>query len=294
MKKIAIIGAGRIGNALEKILAKAGNSVSKWDKDPQRCGSGDISSVVSGADFLFLCVPSWGFREAVESVKPDFDPKTIIVSLTKGIEETSFKTADALLEEILPKNQAYLILGGPLIAENIAKDEIGIGVASSKKKRDFESLAKLFNGTNIFLEYSPNPASVALAGVLKNIYATLAGIAEGIGMNGNFSGYLVSKSIQEMAKISLALCGEKETALGTSGVGDFIATSFSENSKNRSSGIEIAKSNPIPKSEGIVSLPLLNKKLGKDAKDFKLLFALTDIIENKKDPKTALMDLLLY
>ena len=292
MKNIGIIGAGRIGNALEKILAKAGHSVSKWDKDPQRCGPADIGSVVNGADFLFLCVPSWGFREAVESVKPNLDPKTIIVSLTKGMEETSLKTADALLEEILPKNQAYIILGGPLIAENIAKDEIGIGVAASKKKQNFESLAELFKGTNIFLEYSPNPASVALAGVLKNIYATLIGIAEGIGVNGNFSGYLISKSIQEMVKISLALCGEKETALGTAGVGDLIATSFSENSKNRSSGIEIAKSNPIPKSEGIVSLPLINKKLGKDAKDFKLLSALTDIIENKKDPKTELMDLL--
>ncbi len=137
MKKIAIIGAGRIGNALEKILAKAGHSVSKWDKDPQRCGPADIGSVVSGADFLFLCVPSWGFREAVESVKPDLDQKTIIVSLTKGIEETSLKTADALLEEILPKNQVYIILGGPLIAENIAKDEIGIGVAAAKKKHNF-------------------------------------------------------------------------------------------------------------------------------------------------------------
>ncbi len=291
MKNIGIIGAGRIGSALGKILSGAGNNVKKYDSDPSK-STDDISAVADSADFLFLCVPSWGFREAVESVKPNLDPKTIAVSLTKGIEETSFKTSDALLEEILPKNQAYLILGGPLIAENIAKDEIGIGVAASKKKQNFESLAELFKGTNIFLEYSPNPASVALAGVLKNIYATLAGIAEGVGMNRNFLGYLVSKSIQEMAKISLALCGEKETALGTAGVGDLIATSFSENSKNRSSGIEIAKSNPIPKSEGIVSLPLINKKLGKDAKDFKLLSALTDIIENKKDPKTELMDLL--
>jgi len=293
MKNVGIIGTGRIGSALEKILSTAGHNVKKYDSDPSK-NADDISTVAKSADFLFLCVPSWSLREAAESIKAFLSPNTIVASLAKGIEKESLKTADEILSEVLPQKQPMIILGGPLLAENIQNNEIGIGVAASVKKQNFDCLSELFKETNIFWEYSPNPSSVALAGVLKNIYATLIGIAEGCGLTDNFLGYLAAKSIYEIGDVSKTLCGDKETALGTAGAGDFVATSFSKNSSNRQAGIEIAKSGSAPKSEGIISLPLINKKLGHATKNFKLLLALTDIIENKKDPKTALTDLLIY
>lgn len=293
MKNITIIGAGRIGSAIGKILENASNNVSIYDKDPQKNISGkDIGSVASTADFLFLCVPSWALREAVESVKPNLSEKTIIVSLTKGIEEASQKTSYGILKETLSKKSSFVILGGPLIAESVSEGEFGRGVASSKNKNARESVKEIFSGTNVNVEISEDPEEVSLSGVLKNIYATLIGITSGIGESENTIGFLASESIKEMAGILKLICGSKDSAFKTECTGDFIATILSEHSKNLKTGMEIAKFGATQKSEGTVSVAPLVKILGKDTKDFKLLSALYEIIKIGSDPKTEISKIL--
>ncbi len=290
MKNIGIIGAGRIGSALGKILSDAGHSVKKYDSDPSK-STDDISAVASAADFLFLCVPSWVLKEAAESVKPHFGLKTIVVSLSKGIETTTLKTPYEILKEIFPK-KSVVILGGPLIAESIVDGGFGAGVAASESKNSREAVKEIFSGTNVRIETSENPQDVSLSGVLKNIYTTLIGISTGIGMSENAVGFLASESIKEMAGILKSVCGNKDSAFKTECAGDFIATIFSAHSKNMKTGIEMAESGSTQKSEGVSSLVPLIQILGKNSKDFKLLSALAEIIQNKSDPKSEISKLL--
>lgn len=292
MKNITIIGSGRIGNALGKTLESKGNIVSFWDNDPERNTSGkDLESVSKNVDLIFFCIPSWSLREAVESVKKYCGEKTIFVSLSKGIEEESLKTSYLILKEILNKKNPFAVLGGPLVADRILNGEFARGVASSKSKEVRNLMKEIFAGTNVHIEISEDPESVSFSGALKNIYAVLIGIASGSGGNENTIGFLASESIQEMAQILKTVCGNKDSAFKTECAGDFIATIIAEQSKNLRTGIEIGKTGTIQKSEGVVSATSLVKILGKDYRNFKLLSTLSDIIENKKDPQSALSDL---
>ena len=286
MQKIAIIGAGEIGKALGFVFEKnAGFLVEYWDKDASKMPvKKEISDIVSGADFLFLCVPSWAVRDVLEKSLDFLKEDTLVVCLSKGIEKTSKKTMNEVLKELLPKKQNFIILGGPMIAEEIVAGSFSAGVAASEKEEDFEKLKPLFKNSNIKLEYSKDVYGVALCGVLKNIYALLLGMADGLKATDNRKGYLTAKAINEMASIVKILGGKKETAFSIAGLGDLIATGFSECSHNWCTGCKIAKGNKDAASEGTNSLSVILNILKDRAKEFLILKTLDKIVNKKEDP----------
>jgi len=151
----------------------------------------------------------------------------------------------------------------------------------------------LFNGSNINLEYSKEVHSVALSAVLKNIYTLLIGMLDGLGEGENTKGYFFAKATNEIIEIMKILKLDRDTALGVSGLGDFIATASSERSQNRSVGEEIAKTSAVTKrSEGLISLPSILKLVGAKKKNLPLLSLLERIVIDNKSAKSEIFNYL--
>lgn len=270
MTKAVIIGAGEIGSAIKSVLSsKKDVEVELWDKDESKIpDQKPLAAIIPSADFVFLCVPSWAMRAAAGGIVPLLNKNATVISLAKGIAPTlagkvPFYTMDDLLEEILPKKQKSAILSGPMLAEELVQGMGGFGVVASTDREVFEELKKLFIGTKLFVEYSKDVRGVSLAGILKNIYAVGLGIVDGLGWSGDIKGWLTAKAINEMAEVIKILKGKSETALGTAGLGDLVATGFSEYSRNREAGEELVKTKECClKSEGINSLPVIIELLG--------------------------------
>lgn len=109
---------------------------------------------------------------------------------------------------------------------------------------------------------SDNPHSVAMAGVLKNIYS----LAVCQGKSNNQKGYLISQAIKEILIIGERLNLDKDILLGPAGLGDLVATCFSPYSRNR----KVAEGKKQI-SEGRESLPQLVKLLNNNLQDLSLL-----------------------
>jgi glycerol-3-phosphate dehydrogenase (NAD(P)+) len=73
--------------------------------------------------------------------------------------------------------------------------------------------------------------------VLKNVYAIAVGIISGLEFGDNAIGMVAMTGIREMIKILTAHVGQTETFFGPAGVGDFCATAFSQQSRNRTLGM---------------------------------------------------------
>jgi glycerol-3-phosphate dehydrogenase (NAD(P)+) len=286
MKKILIIGAGEIGKALGGIFEKnTGFLVEYWDKDSEKLSvKKEFSEVVSGVDFIFLCIPSWAVRDVLEKSLNFLKKDAVVTCLSKGIEKDSQKTMSEVLAELLPKGQNFALLGGPMIAEEIAEGKFSAGVVASEKEEVFEKIKPLFENSNTKVEYSKDVYGVALCGVLKNIYALLLGMADGLGSTDNRKGYLTAKAINEMAGIIEILGGKKETAFSVAGLGDLIATGFSECSHNWCTGCKIAKGEKDATSEGTNSLSVILEILKEKSNKFSILTTLDKIVNEKKDP----------
>ncbi len=278
--RVVIIGAGELGKAIGGLIVKKGAGVDLWDANPAVVpGQKPLAEIVPLAHYVFFCVPSWAMRDAVVSVVPYLSPQAAVFSFAKGIEKYSFQTMAEVVPALLPPTQPFVVVGGPMLAEEINVGKRAIGVFASPDAAARESARELFTGDRFHVETSEDAPGVALAGVLKNIYAVALGIADGLELSGNEKGWLTGRAISEMRDIAGVMGVEKDTILGAAGVGDFIATGYSVHSRNHQTGVEIVATGKCDiRGEGLTALPFLIERLGKEkAATFALLMLVNTI-----------------
>lgn len=291
--RVAILGAGRIGSAVEAMLRRNGAAVSLWDaKKGLVRDQKPIEDVVSGAGYVFLCIPSWAYRDALKRIKRYLPERAVIVSFAKGIEPGMRTTVDVAVRKAFPKNP-LCVFGGPMLAEEIERSALGAGVVASVQENASKRVIGLFTGTSLILESSTDVFGTAIAGVMKNAYSLAFGIAEGIGWNDNARGWLFASAAREMVRGGALLGARKETLEGLAGIGDFAACVLSPHSRHHRSGIELSKRGTCSiRCEGIASVPFLGRMLRKRRREFPILFALASIVTRKKNPRKAFGELI--
>ena len=283
---VAIIGAGDIGQAIASLITRPFASVDLWDTEEGKVPNQQpLENIISRADAVFFCVPSWALGSAVRACVPHLKPKTIVVSISKGIEGATGKTMDAYWPGVLPEGQPFALFVGPMLAREIRE---GLGAAATiaaKERRTFVRLASLFDPNMIRLEFTRDLKGTALVSVLKNIYSLAMGIADGIGWGGNRQGWLAGRAILEMSGILRDLGAKKDALYSVAGIADFLATGYSPSSHNRKSGHELVLSGVENiKSEGTVSFRPLSALLGERASSYPLLSILQCVLVAREKP----------
>ena len=289
MKKVVIIGAGEIGQAIKRPIFKNAEEVVLWDKDPVKVSpQKTLSDSMSGAEVIFFCVPSWAMRSALKSVELYLNKKAIVVSLAKGLEVSTGKTMAELLDEMFLPDQPRAVLAGPMLAEEINLGLPSFGILGSTQKDIFKRIRTLFLNTNLKIEYCADYRVVSASSVLKNIYALALGIGQGLGFGDNFKSVLVVQALSEINTIGKFLAGDDFIFETKAGLGDFLATGYSHYSKNHEMGEEIVKTGRCSqKSEGLISLaPLLNR-LGDKVSGLPLLQKLEKVFIDSESAKTV-------
>ena len=294
-QKIVIVGNGQIGNAILYLLQEAEKSngenylIEIYDKDPGKnlCGK-TLKECLTDTDFIFLCLPSWHLNKLLKEISLNAKKEALLIPLSKGIDATSCETVDELVEKNARKTK-YALLSGPMFADEILSDKMSFGVVASKNKKNFKKIVELFQGSKLKLEHSKKVHSIAVSGVLKNVYTLAISIIDNSLKGNNTKEYFSTKAIMEMEEIMKILNLDKKIILGTAGLGDFIATISSEYSQNRKVGSDIGiHGNTSLVSEGLVSLPPLIKIIGQKYKKLPMLCMLEKIVLEKKDVKTEI------
>jgi len=285
LPSVLAIGAGEIGRAIEFLLAKRGIHVELWDRDPARMTcQHTLEQMLPKSDYVFLCVPSWALRPVIADLRAKgLNKRATVVALSKGMEVKTGQDVAELLAETLPPTQKFALLAGPMLAEEIVQDLEAAAVAASDSKAARDGLKDLFSGTGLRIEVSADIRGVSIASVLKNVYATSLGIADGLGWGGNRKGWLTARAATEMRDVLTALKADPHTVYTAAGLGDLIATGFSRYSRNHQVGDDLVHTGVITvKSEGVVALPSVIKRLGLRAKRYPLLMAIEAVVLKRK------------
>ena len=183
-----------------------------------------------------------------------------------------------MVPTLLPPAQPFMVVGGPMLAAEIVGGSSAVGVFASKNEAALAWAKQTFSSARFRVETTADTTSVALAGVLKNIYAVALGIADGLDLSGNEKGWVTACSIGEMAGIAAELGADQKILLGSAGVGDLIATGYSVHSRNREVGIEIVTTGKCDlRGEGLNAVPFLMQRLGEKTQQFPLLMLVHQI-----------------
>ncbi len=201
------------------------------------------AACVSGKDVVVLAPPSFAVRSTAERVKPYLQKQTVLVSVTKGIEDATGKRMSEIIEDVTA--MPVVALSGPSHAEEVSRG-IPTGVVCACRDQALADFVQDVFMCGRFRVYtSTDPVGVELGAAMKNVIALCAGICDGLGFGDNTKALLMTRGLTEVARLGMVMGAREETFAGLSGVGDLIVTCTSMHSRNRRAGILIGQGKTV-------------------------------------------------
>lgn len=320
--KITVLGSGGWGTALSLLLLRNGHQVTLWSYAeaesanlrqnrenpvlpgiplPQELTLTADLECVRGSGVVVVATPSFAVRQTMNKALGLLDEGTVLVSVSKGIEENTSLTLTQVIEEVTQGRFPIAALSGPSHAEEVARDMPTSVVAAAKDRRIAEMVQDLFMAPMFRVYTTDDVVGVELGAALKNVIALCAGICDGLGFGDNTKAALMTRGLSEMARLGQAMGGRRETFAGLTGAGDLMVTCTSQHSRNRRCGILIGQG-ALPRDAvreiGMVvegyyaaaSAMTLAQKLGVD---MPITQAVWRVLYRGKDPKTAALELMV-
>jgi glycerol-3-phosphate dehydrogenase (NAD(P)+) len=211
---------------------------------PDLLATSSLGEAVADADVLITGVPSHGLRSALEEAAPYVRPWIPVLSLTKGLEQGTRMRPTEIIAQVLPGHPAG-VLSGPNLAREVLAGYAAAAVVAMPDERVAASLQALF-ASRVFRVYtSTDVLGCELGGVLKNVIAIAAGMAEGLGVGDNTRAMVITRGLAEVTRLGVAMGGHPATFAGLTGLGDLVATCMSPLSRNRRVGEELARGRTI-------------------------------------------------
>jgi len=170
----------------------------------------DLREAVSAADVLVMAVPSHGFRAVAAEAAPYLRPWVPVVSLVKGVERDSLKRMSEVTAEEMP-GHPVAVLAGPNLAKEILAGQPAASVVAIDDETIAHELQRIFTRPSLLIYTNPDVVGCEVSGVVKNIIAIAAGMAEGMGFGENSRATIITRGLAEMSRLGLALGGNALT-----------------------------------------------------------------------------------
>jgi glycerol-3-phosphate dehydrogenase (NAD(P)+) len=198
---------------------------------------------LENASILVIAVPSQSFRTNVLQLKPHINESLIILSATKGLEKTSTLRMSQIVEENLYPSisESMCVLSGPNLASEVLSGKPSLSVVASKSAKSAHKIQHLLSSDTFRIYTSSDVIGTEMGGALKNIIALGSGICDGFGFGANAKSAFITRGLAEITRLGVAAGGNAQTLSGLAGLGDMIATSTSELSRNRYVGQQLAR-----------------------------------------------------
>ena len=250
-------------------------------------------------DMIIFATPSHTLREVAAKIKPCLDGHEILVVVSKGIENDTFKTMSQILVEVM-EGTTYEdnigVLYGPSHAEEVALLKPTTVVAAAYSTRTARLIQDTFM-TPMFRVYLNNDIKgVEVGGSVKNIMAIAAGVIDSAELGDNAKAALITRGLHEMKRMGVMLGAYAETFSGLTGMGDLIVTCTSQHSRNRYVGHQIGLGKKLDEiiktmrmvAEGIKTTKSVHDWAVANNVDMPITAAVYKVLFEDVDPKDAL------
>lgn len=204
----------------------------------------DLARALAGADVVAMAVPSLGFRSVIDEVSKHIGDRVPIVSLSKGLEQSTFKRMSEVIADVMPSNP-IAVLSGPNLAKEILAGQPAASVIACTDVAIARELVAVFSRPTFRLYTNPDVIGCEIGGVVKNVVAIAAGISQGFGFGENSKATLVTRGLAEMSRLGVALGAQSATFSGLAGMGDVMATCASMHSRNTQVGVRLGRGENI-------------------------------------------------
>ncbi|MDB5323046.1 MAG: Glycerol-3-phosphate dehydrogenase [Phycisphaerales bacterium] len=329
-ERITILGDGAMATVCSILLTTNGHDVTLWgafeqsieallqDREqrkllpgvkipPQVRLTANDADCFNNATLILSAIPTQYTRSVWQRLKPHAPPGVPIVSVAKGIENTTLLRPTQIIKDaldssfILPHSSfSVCALSGPNIAGELARYLPATAVAASEDQALAERVQSAFSTQWLRIYTNADVIGVELAGATKNVIAIAAGILDGLGAGNNAKAALVTRGLVEITRLGVAMGANEATFQGLAGVGDLITTCVSPEGRNRTVGEQLGKGRKL--DEILQTLPSVaegvptTKAVLELARRFKVEMPITEAVHavlfEGRDVIRALSDLM--
>ncbi len=260
---ITILGRGAWGSALASVLKENNREFVVWDR----------KSEIEPNGIVIMAIPTQAIREVLTNHKENLK-NCVIVNTSKGIEKGTHMLPFQIAQEVLGKNVKYLSLFGPSFAVEV-EEKLPTLVNLASLNGDLklaEKVKEIFETDYFRIRIAGSAQAVELSGALKNIYAILCGISEGLGFFINTRSQLIGHAYKETIKLCKGFGYPVEPEAIECIMGDLVLTCSSIESRNFRFGKYLVKlsvddalkqvASTVEGRNNILSVPYLSEKGG--------------------------------
>src|SRR5262245_57681818 len=263
---IAVIGAGSYGTCLAVLFGNAGHRVSLYCRSADEARAidaarenvkylpghrlaasvavtSDLAEAVRGKRFVFGVTPSHGIREVLGRAAAALDPDAIVINASKGLEDGTLHSIDAIYREVLPARIAAraTYLSGPTFAGELAAGMPAAIVLAGHDRETCREAQNALSHIHLRIYTTDDVLGVLIGGALQNVIAIGAGVPDGLGFGSNTRVALITRGLAEITRFGVALGAHAQTFAGLSGVGDLVLTCSGDASRNRRVGLALGR-----------------------------------------------------
>ncbi len=265
--RVAVLGAGSWGTALAALLARNGVPTRLWGRDPRALAAiaatrrnirylpdlelppalvcePALDAALAGVAVALLVVPSHAFAQTLDAAAVHLETDAGLAWATKGFEPGSGRFLHELVALRCPGRPAAVVTG-PSFAREVAA---GLPTAVTVHAHDAafaQQLAELLHAPTFRAYTGSDVLGAELGGAMKNVLAVATGVADGMQLGLNARAGLITRGMNEMLRLGVALGARAETLMGLAGLGDLVLTCTGDLSRNRRLGIALGRGVPL-------------------------------------------------
>jgi glycerol-3-phosphate dehydrogenase (NAD(P)+) len=261
---VAVLGAGSWGTALAALIARHQHATVLWGRDtaiidaiatrhenprylpgivlPDTVrATTDLGTALQGAELVLVVVPSHAFAQTLHALAPHRPAGAGVAWATKGFEPGSGRFLHEVAGEILGPGVPLAVVTGPSFAQEVAA---GLPTALTVHSDDdafATEVADVLHGPAFRAYTGDDMRGAELGGAMKNVLAVATGVADGMGLGLNARAGLITRGLNEMLRLNIAIGGRPETLMGLAGLGDLVLTCTGDLSRNRRLGLALGR-----------------------------------------------------
>jgi len=263
-RSVAVLGAGSWGTALAALIARHGHRVVLWGRDagvveaidrrhenphylpgialpPELRASTDLAATLRDADLVLVVVPSHAFAETLRALAPLRPQDAGVAWATKGFEPGSGRFLHEVAGDVLGDSVPLAVVTGPSFAKEVAQGLPTALTVHSDEAAFAQLVADVLHGPAFRAYTGDDMRGAELGGAMKNVLAVATGVADGMQLGLNARAGLITRGLNEMLRLNIAIGGRPETLMGLAGLGDLVLTCTGDLSRNRRLGLALGR-----------------------------------------------------
>lgn len=225
---VGVIGGGPWGRALAKAARRAGSEVILFTRREQEHADEGVTmtvdyATVARAPLVVLAVPSPVVRPVLTALGDHLTGQHLVVHGIRGLSAETLETvSDVVREETAVRRVGAL--GGPVQAGELLRARPSAMIIGSRFPEVTTAVVRGFQSAHLRVWSTQDLKGLEWASALVGCLSIGVGFAEASGAGPGLIAALISRGVDEAARIMVAAGGEERTMLGLGGYGDLLAS----------------------------------------------------------------------